>query len=324
MIGRNTFFLSLIASLVTYALQPADAKPILSIKNSVFEGSVDIDNRLKAYPKLYAFLLAHGRRALARAMVRPTDEDAKQLIFEPGGRRWKFTNDATYTLRAVTGPYVSVIRITDWYGGGAHPNYGLTTWFWDRTSERQATLADMLIDAEDDGPTMKKLAELVSTGIDKENERRGNSSDPVVLEAKLKGLAPTFAPSTIPGKASGLIFYFPPYEVGSYADGFYIIFVPAAAVAPLFKPSLQNLFAGQRPKSDAPAMGSADLIGEPVAKALSQMVRAPTSSNDYNGGTKKVMVWDYKNPRPLFPLSCSETLIVENGLVEEYSRSGQC
>ncbi|MEN3288837.1 MAG: hypothetical protein V7634_3137, partial [Bradyrhizobium sp.] len=61
----------------------------------------------------------------------------------------------------------------------------------------------------------------------------------------------TLAPSTVPGKSSGLTFHYPPYAVGSYAEGEYVAFVPWDTVKPYLSPEGQAIFGGVRSKGDA-------------------------------------------------------------------------
>ncbi|GLH78934.1 hypothetical protein SSBR45G_38430 [Bradyrhizobium sp. SSBR45G] len=72
------------------------------------------------------------------------------------------------------------------------------------------------------------------------------------LEPKLLGIgAVTLTPSTETGKSSGLTFHYPPYAVGSYAEGQYVAFVPWETLKPYLSPEGQAIFAGSRPKGDA-------------------------------------------------------------------------
>ena len=60
----------------------------------------------------------------------------------------------------------------------------------------------------------------------------------------------TLTPSTVSGKSSGLTFHYPPYAVGSYAEGEYIAFVPWETLKPYLTPEGVNIFGGARPKGD--------------------------------------------------------------------------
>ena len=60
----------------------------------------------------------------------------------------------------------------------------------------------------------------------------------------------TLAPSTEPGKSSGLTFHYPPYAVGPYAEGEYVAFVPWETLKPYLTPEGTKIFGGARPKGD--------------------------------------------------------------------------
>ena len=63
------------------------------------------------------------------------------------------------------------------------------------------------------------------------------------------------APSSEPDKSSGFIVYFSPYAVGSYAEGYYIEFVPWTAFKTHLSAAGERLFGGKRPPGDAKRHG---------------------------------------------------------------------
>ena len=62
--------------------------------------------------------------------------------------------------------------------------------------------------------------------------------------------AVTLAPSTEPGKSSGLTFHYPPYAVGPYVEGQYVAFVPWETLKPYLSPDGAAIFGGARPQGD--------------------------------------------------------------------------
>ena len=60
----------------------------------------------------------------------------------------------------------------------------------------------------------------------------------------------TLAPSTVPGKSSGLTFHYPPYAVGPYTEGEYVAFVPWDKLKPYLTAEGAAIFGGARPKAD--------------------------------------------------------------------------
>jgi Protein of unknown function (DUF3298) len=71
------------------------------------------------------------------------------------------------------------------------------------------------------------------------------------LEPKLLKIgAVTLAPSTEADKSSGLTFHYPPYAVGPYAEGQYVVFVPWDALKSYLTAEGTKIFGGARPKDD--------------------------------------------------------------------------
>lgn len=58
----------------------------------------------------------------------------------------------------------------------------------------------------------------------------------------------------IADKSSGLTFHYPPYAVGSYAEGEYVAFVPWETLKPYLEAEGTRIFGGARPKGDAGAV----------------------------------------------------------------------
>jgi hypothetical protein len=125
----------------------------------------------------------------------------------------------------------------------------------------------------DNGPTMTTLAALVrrAVTIERQERREGplNESEKKEFLAKLDEtiakdeqlketvqpallkLGPiSLAPSTTPGKSSGLTFHFSPYDVDAYAAGPYTVFVPWTDLKPFLSAEGAAIFAGERPEKD--------------------------------------------------------------------------
>src|ERR1700730_1966549 len=256
-------------ALATATATPAAAadKPVISIMSKSLEATVTIDEKLKAHPGLHADLLAEGQREAARWR---TDAD-KELRDNPDqftdGRKWSI--DRVYSQRSVVGRYVSILRDDASYEGGAHPNSATDTILWDRDTQKRISIRPFFNETADGGATMTALARLVriAAAIEKiaRNDNYGEKEkispekfakeNPELksgIEPKLLKLGPvTLAPSTIPGKSSGLTFHFSPYAIGAYAEGPYTAFVPWTAFKPFLSPEGEAIFDGQRPSKDA-------------------------------------------------------------------------
>jgi hypothetical protein len=99
---------------------------------------------------------------------------------------------------------------------------------------------------------------IASLNIEK---KKRNSTDTANAES-YKGLEPkllkigavALAPSTEAGKSSGLTFHYPPYAVGSYAEGQYVAFVPWETLKSYLTPEGVKIFGGARPAGDDDGM----------------------------------------------------------------------
>jgi len=88
-------------------------------------------------------------------------------------------------------------------------------------------------------------AEKKARGADIDTERFDG------IEPKLLKIgAVTLAPSTAAGDSSGLTFHCPPYAVGPYAEGEYVVFVSWVTLKPYLTAEGAKIFGGARPKGD--------------------------------------------------------------------------
>ena len=80
-----------------------------------------------------------------------------------------------------------------------------------------------------------------------------------------------FVPSWDGGKIAGLTFVYGPYQLGSYAEGDYRLFVPEFVFAEFLTPEFQPLFGGEpvlmEPLSSYPVPGATILLEEPRANS---------------------------------------------------------
>jgi hypothetical protein len=109
-----------------------------------------------------------------------------------------------------------------------------------------------------DGPTTTALAKLVREAIVAEKKKRDIPVDDPATDTWLEPIkpdfstlgAPSLAPSTVAGRASGMTFHFSPYGVGPYVEGPYTAFLPFASLDPYLTDEAKKIFAGERPNSD--------------------------------------------------------------------------
>ncbi|WP_065756831.1 DUF3298 and DUF4163 domain-containing protein [Bradyrhizobium paxllaeri] len=230
----------------------ADPKPDFSIKTKWVEASVILDARIKAEPALAANCLAEGK-AWATKNKADADKERKQ---DPDLFHNAWSYERKYETRSVIdGRYISIIRADYEYTGGAHPNSTSDTILWDKSANKRISIRPFFTETADNGPTLKAMRLGVIASLAAEKKKRGadgtDASAIEGIEPKLLKIGPVaLAPSTEPGKSSGLNFYYAPYAVGSYAEGEYVAFVPWETLKPYLTPEGARIFGGSRPKDD--------------------------------------------------------------------------
>ncbi len=232
-----------------------DEKPVISVKTSYVEIEVSIAKELRSSPLLYAALAADAKKY---ADKNRKEAHAAWQADRPSFRDHPWTFDRSYRLRAAAGPYVSILIDSGEYTGGAHPNSLLDTVLWDSGPNRRADMRMFFRETAKDGPTASALAKLVRDAILAEKKKRDVPMDDPATDPWLEPIkpdfstlgAPSLAPSSVTGRASGMTFHFSPYGVGAYVEGFYTLFVPFASLDPYLADDAKKIFAGERPKSD--------------------------------------------------------------------------
>jgi hypothetical protein len=248
LIGALTSFAAPIVALA------ADPKPDATIKNRAIEASVFLDDKIKADPALSADCLAEGKKWIDKnAAEAAASRKQDPQIFR--NRAW--TMQRKYETRSVVdGRYISIIRSDYTDTGGAHPNRDVDTILWDTAAKKRISIRPFFIETADNGPTMKALVKAVIASLNIEKKKRDATETATAewykgLEPKLLKIgAVTLAPSTVPGKSSGLTFHYPPYAVGPYSEGDYVAFVPWETLKPYLTPEGAAIFAGVRSKTD--------------------------------------------------------------------------
>jgi hypothetical protein len=253
-------------------LAVAAEKPAIETKTRAAVITVSIDKKLKGDPALVTDLMAEGRRFVAKTRAEADEEYKSDQGFFRGGRR--YTYERGYAFRSLVGNrYLSIVRDDGTYTGGAHPNSRLDTILWDRAQKKRISVRPFFNETADNGPTMTALATLVrrAVTIERQERREGplNESErkeflarldetiakdeqlKETIQPSLLKLGPiSLAPSTTPGKSSGLTFHFSPYDVDAYAAGPYTVFVPWTDLKPFLSAEGAAIFAGERPEKD--------------------------------------------------------------------------
>lgn len=255
-IVRNMLLAGALACLVSpSAIVAANQKPDAAIKNASIEASVFLDDKIKSDAALSANCLAEGKRWINKNAAEAAAARKDDPQFLQDGGSWSFSRN--YSVSSdVADRYVSVVRSDYIDTHGAHPNSTVDTILWDTIQKKRISIRPFFIETADNGPAMKAMLKGVISALNAEKKKRG-ASDTATAEW-YKGLEPellkigavTLTPSTEAGKSSGLTFYYPPYAVGPYAEGKYVVFVPWDTLKPYLSPEGRQVFGGKRPKSE--------------------------------------------------------------------------
>jgi hypothetical protein len=253
--ARRTWLVAAIVCCASLAAVLAtDPKPDAAIKTKAVEANVFLDGKIKSDPALAADCLAEGKKWIGKNAA-DADASRKQdpTLFRDGG--WSY--ERKYAVRStVDGHYVSVVRSDYMDTGGAHPNSDIDTILWDAAQKKRISIRPFFTETADNGPTMKAMLKGVIASLNIEKKKRDTSETATAewykgLEPKLLKIgAVTLAPSTEADKSSGLTFHYPPYAVGSYAEGEYVAFVPWETLKSYLTPEGAKIFSGARPKDD--------------------------------------------------------------------------
>lgn len=227
----------------------ADRKPDVALKTKYIDASIKLGADIRADASLAANLLTEGKRWIETNRSDAAEEFKTAPELFRDGRIWTFERSYDQTSK-IGGRYVSIVRTDYIYTGGAHPNTVINTILWDADAKKQISVRPFFKETADDGTTLTALRDAAIAAVKAEKKAREVEDDGTwqrAIEAKLLNVgAMSLAPSTIVGKSAGLDFHYPPYGVGTYAEGSYIVFVPWEAFKTHLSPQGLAIFAGQR------------------------------------------------------------------------------
>jgi len=233
----------------------AEQKPDIALTSKAAKISVTLDSAIKSNAGLSTYLLADGRKWANSNLAEANKQFKDSPEFFSDGRTWEM--ERIYTLRStVANRYVSILRNEYAFTGGAHPNSGFETFLWDDQAKKPISIRPFFTGLKDNGPAMTAILKAVIASLVAEKKAREayfpeDLGWQKYIEPKLLKIGPVLlAPSTEPGKSSGLEFEYGPYAVGTYAEGSYEAFVPWTALKPFLSPEGLAIFGGERPKSE--------------------------------------------------------------------------
>ncbi len=251
----------LIAASLGLPAVAAERKPVATIKTKTIDAGFSIDPALKAYPDLYRRLLAEGKRDMNKWHAAADKDFRENPDMFKDGRGYEFGR--AYDERSAIQGYISVTVNDFSYSGGAHPNHYTDTLLWNTHAHRSINIHPFFKEMRPNGPALRSLAKMMRDAVIADKKKRGMSASEAADPTWVGGIKPdltklgaiALAPSSEPDKSSGLIVYFPPYAVGSYAEGDYIEFVPWTDFKTHLSALGQRLFGGTRPPDDAKRHG---------------------------------------------------------------------
>ena len=250
---RKFALVTLTCLLIGGTASAANPKPDIALKAKYTEVTVSFDDAIKADAPLLKYLTAGGQ-SWASKTLKELVEQRKDMTDMPADiRNRPWSAERGYTQEAlIANRYASVIRSEFSYTGGAHPNHGSDTLLWDKQAGKMISIRPFFTELADGGPAMTAIRNAVVADLKIEKKKRDNDNPDMslvdALEPKLLTIgAIALTPSTAAGKSAGLTFLYPPYAVGSYAEGDYTAFVPWDTLKPYLSAEGTAIFGGAKP-----------------------------------------------------------------------------
>lgn len=242
----------------TLASDPAATPLVFRKANRSAQVELRVPKALAAWPAFREMLITSDTAKL-NGFVRTAEKPSPGRPVVPVRRSWRTIR---YQLAGTTPRLISVIRRDDRDTGGAHPLPSVSAVIWDQRTKRRVTLAALLRPDADAAPLDEALCDAVKAA---KAEREGS----VPIDGKtwrcplFSQTQAALAPSTVDGRAGGLIALISPYEVGPYAEGIYQVIIPLTAFRDALRRPYLTEFAGQ-PAEEAKALADAEAEPAPV------------------------------------------------------------
>lgn len=216
-----------------------------------------VDPKIVAFDEALAQLYFTAARASLDALKEQAIDDSKDAAEQAaanGTENWfrPYFMEYRFEATAWEGDIISVLQNVSVYTGGAHPNYALTGMVQQLNQENAVPISAVIADAAGFGARLK------SHLTDEKLERAYNDPPRAQIEAEVDeilgdnanagsvwGANYVLEPSTETGKFGGITVLFSPYDVGPYAEGAYIITVPASDLAGKLTPDWAARFGGE-------------------------------------------------------------------------------
>jgi len=216
-----------------------------------------VDPKIAAFDEALAqsyFNLAQGYLDTLKEQAVSDSKTAAEEAAANGTESWfrQYSMEYRFEATAQEGDIISVLQNMYVYTGGAHPNYALKGMVQQKGQVEPVAIGAVVADAAGYGERLK------SHLTDEKLERAygDTSRDQIAAEVEeLLGDSQTagtqwganfvLEPSTEAGKFGGISVLFSPYDVGPYAEGAYVITVPASELAGKLTPDWATRFGGE-------------------------------------------------------------------------------
>jgi hypothetical protein len=200
----------------------------------------------------YPGLAAHAQRYAEQARQHVADA-VRQRANDPSLAPYELSLE--FKLKHESPQLVVLAVDGSSYTGGAHGTPMIQRWVWLPPENRLLTAAELF--PEDDSwqaisaNVREQLRNAVAQRMDADRvppaERAAAVRDAVALidggtEARADDFAVFEPVMSADGKISALRFVFPPYQVGTYADGMHTVELPAAQLVGMVNPTYRRLF----------------------------------------------------------------------------------
>lgn len=209
-----------------------------------------LPERVKAFRELHAALLASLKTTNAE-FIATAEKDHKDFKAEGPSDypMMAYELDTTYALEHETSRLLSLSVASYVNTGGAHPNHGTSGYLWDKTTKAPVELKAIFKPGADFSALEKRLCQEVealrSQRLGEPVKQDETFACPKIAESNFI-LTPATGGQTAGGQtAGGLTFLFSPYEVGSYAEGYYEVTLSADQLKPVLAPAFATEFGGQ-------------------------------------------------------------------------------
>lgn len=231
------------------AVETSSAPLPASLGNPAFEEVTEeyeiravVDSRIVEFdPKLAdnLFRTAQAELDALKTQAIQDSQAAKDEAAASGGENWfrPYAMEYRFETTALEGDIISILQNVYVYTGGAHPNYALTGFVHQRGIDYPLTLDAIVADLAGFGAALK--TGLTSEKLERAYGERTREEMAAEVEELLgsdaqagsvSGANFTLEPSSEPGLFGGISVLFSPYDVGPYAEGAYVITIPASGL----------------------------------------------------------------------------------------------